>query len=107
MYLPATEKYAPEIVDEMKGMAAGAKVDFRDILFLNITYEISVPAVMGGCTSFAAAGQATVNGQVIAGQNFDFIKPWEDYLLLLKMKPAPGPRVSGRDRRRLPGAFRL
>jgi isopenicillin-N N-acyltransferase-like protein len=93
MYLAATEKYAPEIVDEMKGMAAGAKIDFQDILFLNITYEISVPSVMGGCTSFAAAGQATSRGQVIAGQNFDYIKPWEDYILLLKMKPAHGPRL--------------
>jgi isopenicillin-N N-acyltransferase like protein len=92
MYLPSIEKYAPEIIDEMKGIAEGARVDFRDILFINITYEISVPAVMGGCTSFAAAGEATANRQVIAGQNFDYIKPWEDNILLLKMKPARGPR---------------
>ena len=31
----------------MKGMAAGAKVAFEDILLLNITYEIFVPSVMG------------------------------------------------------------
>ncbi|MGD1118446.1 MAG: C45 family peptidase [Dehalococcoidales bacterium] len=92
LYLPPTEKYAPEIVAEMQGMAAGAKVDFRDILFLNITYEISVPAVMGGCTSFAASGEATAGGQVIAGQNFDFISPWEEYLILLKMKPVNAPK---------------
>ena len=58
MYLPAAEKYAPEIIEEMKGMAAGAKADFQDILFLNITYEISTPSVMG-CTSFAATGDAS------------------------------------------------
>lgn len=92
MYLPAAEKYAPEIVEEMKGMAAGAKVDFEDIFFLNITYEISVPDVMGGCTSFAASGDATADGEVIAGQNFDFIEPWEEFMVLLKMKPADGPR---------------
>ena len=39
MYLPAAEAYAPEIVDEMKGMAAGAQLDFQDIFFIfNIPY---------------------------------------------------------------------
>ena len=92
MYLPAAEKYAPEIIEEMKGMAAGAKVDLQDILFLNITYEISTPSVMG-CTAFAAAGEAVAGGGVIAGQNFDYIGPWEEFVLLLKMKPLAGPQI--------------
>jgi isopenicillin-N N-acyltransferase-like protein len=93
MYLPATEKYAPEIVEEMKGMAAGAKVDFSDIFFLNMTYEITIPSVMGGCTVFAAAGEATVDGEVITGQNFDYAKPWEEFMFLLRMKPTNRPRI--------------
>ncbi len=92
LYLTATEKYAPEVVEEIKGMAAGANVNFEDIFFLNITYEISVPSVMEGCTSYAAGGEATHNGKVIAGQNFDYIKPWDDFVLLLKMNPSQGPR---------------
>lgn len=91
MYLPAAEKYAPEIIEEMKGMAAGAKVDFQDIFFLNITYEISA-VLPGGCTAFAAAAPATADGEVIAGQNFDYLGDWEDYLVLLKMSPSQGPR---------------
>jgi isopenicillin-N N-acyltransferase-like protein len=93
MYLPYMEEYAPEIVEQLKGMAAGAKVDFRDILFLNITYEISVPTVMEGCTSFAASGDATADGKLITGQNLDHIEPWKDYMILLKMKPANGPGI--------------
>jgi isopenicillin-N N-acyltransferase-like protein len=93
LYLPAAEKYAPEIVEEMRGMAEGAKVSFEEIFFLNITYEISVPSVMGGCTTFAATGEATANGEVIAGQNFDFIHPWEQFMVLLKMEPSSGPRI--------------
>jgi isopenicillin-N N-acyltransferase-like protein len=92
LYLPFAEKYAPEIVDEMRGMAAGAKLDFQDIFFLNITYEISVPSVIG-CTSFAAAGKATGNGEVITGQNFDFLSMWEEIIVLLKMKPTHGPEI--------------
>jgi len=92
MYLPDAEKYAPEIVDEMRGMAAGAKLDFQDIFFLNITYEISVPSVMG-CTSFAAGGKATGNGEIITGQNFDYLSMWEEIIVLLKMKPTHGPKI--------------
>jgi isopenicillin-N N-acyltransferase-like protein len=92
LYLPFAEQYAPEIVEEMRGMAAGAILDFQDIFFLNITYEISVPSVMG-CTSFAAAGQATIDGEVITGQNFDFLSMWEDVIILLKMKPSFGPEI--------------
>ena len=93
MYLPYTEKYAPEIVEEMEGMADGANVNFQDILFLNITYEISVLSLMEGCTSFAASGEVTANGKLIAGQNLDHVEFWQDYMILLKMKPANGPSI--------------
>ena len=90
MYLPTAQEYAPEIVDEMKGLAAGVKLDFQDIFFLNITYEISGRPILG-CTAFAVAGGATSNGDAIAGQNFDYLNLWEGTLILLKMKPAIGP----------------
>jgi isopenicillin-N N-acyltransferase-like protein len=92
MYLPAAEAYAPEILDEMKGMAAGTHLDFQDIFFLNITYEISVPSVMG-CTSFAITGEATGNNETIAGQNFDYLSMWEDSMVLLKMRPTDSPDI--------------
>ncbi len=92
LYLPAAQAYAPEIVEEMRGMAAGANLDFNDVFFLNIGYELAVPSLMG-CTSFAAAGPATSQGGVIAGQNFDYINLWEGSLVLLKMKPAGGPAI--------------
>ena len=93
MYLPAVEKYAPEIVGEMKGIAAGANVELEDIQLLNIMYEIATPYIMGGCTAFAAAGEATANGEVIAGQNFDAVDRGEGSIIILKMKPAQGPRI--------------
>jgi isopenicillin-N N-acyltransferase-like protein len=92
LYLPLAQEYDSEILDEMKGIAAGTKLDFQDIFFLNITYEISVPSVME-CTSFAAAGNATTSGEVIAGQNFDYINLWEEDMVLLKMKPTRGPGI--------------
>ena len=90
LYLPFAEKYAPEIVEEMRGMAAGAELDFQDIFLMNITYEISATLTMG-CTSFAAVGNATSDGEVITGQNLDFLSTYEENIVLLKTKPNDGP----------------
>ena len=67
-------------------------MDFQDIFFLNITYEMSVPSVMG-CTSFALGSEATDNSETIAGQNFDYLSMWEDNMVLLKIRPAYGPDI--------------
>ena len=91
LYLPFAEKYAPEILEEMKGMAAGAGLDFRDIFLMNIMYEINASISMG-CTSYAASGKATGNGEVISGQNLDFLSSYQENIVLLKMKPDQGPR---------------
>jgi isopenicillin-N N-acyltransferase-like protein len=91
-YIPFIEEYAPDIANEMKGMAEGAKVDFKEIVFLNIWYELSLRGFMG-CTSFAASGEATSNGELIIGQNLDMTPVWEEMLVLLRMKPPKGPHV--------------
>lgn len=92
MYLPSAEAYAPEIVEEMKGMAAGAIIDFRDIFLNNIMYDISV-TLNAGCTSFAASGGTIDSGGVITGQNFDVPAMVEEIVVLLKMKPVQGPEI--------------
>jgi isopenicillin-N N-acyltransferase-like protein len=92
LYLPLAREYDPDILDEIKGIAAGIELDFQDIFLLNISYEISGLFLMG-CTSFAAAGSSTTGGEVIAGQNFDYINLWESDMVLLKMKPARGPVI--------------
>jgi isopenicillin-N N-acyltransferase like protein len=104
LYLPAAQEYAPELLEEMKGMADGAGLEFNDVFFLNITYEISVPSLMG-CTSFAMTGTATAQGETIAGQNFDFLNSWEDIMVLLKIKPERGPRILAIGPAGAPGLF--
>ena len=92
-YIPFIEEYSPEIASEMKGMAEGARVDLREIVFLNIWYELSLRGCMGGCTSFAASGEGTNDGELIIGQNLDMTPAWDEMLVLLKMKPSRGPKI--------------
>jgi isopenicillin-N N-acyltransferase-like protein len=95
-----TKDYAPDIHQELVGIAGGAKIPFERVLLLNCVAEIRrlkfgdtaiwkseqtnptehlVPpqATQPGCTCFAAQGRATVDGQVYIGQGYDIEPIWE------------------------------
>jgi isopenicillin-N N-acyltransferase-like protein len=95
LYLPPTEEYAPEIVSEMKGIADGANVGFNEIFLINCHYEmgemLDASLKPAGCTSFAASGEATKNGELIIGQNVDVFQSLKDVMVLLKRNPTKGP----------------
>jgi isopenicillin-N N-acyltransferase-like protein len=86
---PFIKQYAPDIYEEMRGIADGAEIDFDKILFINCFdegYGAIIPSkpatgmarpplldtLLGGCTSFAAFGKATRDGKVYIGQNYDY-----------------------------------
>jgi len=103
---PFIKQYAPDIYEEMRGIAEGAEINFDKVLFINCFdegYGSIIPpkpatgmtrppllgALLGGCTSFAAFGEATLDGKVYIGQNYDYsalnfepvvfrIKAWGD-----------------------------
>jgi isopenicillin-N N-acyltransferase like protein len=75
--IPVIEAYAPEVMEEMSGIAKGADVHLNDIVMLNARTELmSAPAItdtdIGECTSMTALGAATESGNVLMGQNWDW-----------------------------------
>jgi len=44
----------------------------------------------GGCTAFALTGQATSDGQPLAGQNQDLEPEYADVAIILRVKPGDG-----------------
>jgi isopenicillin-N N-acyltransferase like protein len=91
-YLPYIQGYSTDIMDELKGIAEGAKLDIRQIVFINAWSEVSMMGV-AGCTSFAATGEATENHELIMGQNYDAGASLEELLVVLRITPAKGPRI--------------
>lgn len=81
LYLQAVERGAPDYAAGMRGIAAGAGVSLAEIAALNVRYEIlyyqytqkAVEAVADGCTSFAVLPEASANGHLLLGQNWDWI----------------------------------
>ena len=50
---PNLKTLCPDLVDEMRGVADGAGVDFESILALNVRTEIAYGMMSDGCTAFA------------------------------------------------------
>ncbi|KAJ5666943.1 peptidase C45 acyl-coenzyme A:6-aminopenicillanic acid acyl-transferase [Penicillium macrosclerotiorum] len=83
-YLPFLAKYVPQLVEEMRGIADGAKVDFLSILALNTRSEISMGMMDDGCTSVAWQTQEFST----AGQNWDWEDPQKERLVLMHINPS-------------------
>lgn len=83
-FLPAMEEYAPDLVEEMKAITTGSGVNFEEILFLNVAMDLFMmkETQLGlGCTSFAATGPATLNGETLIGQNMDWIPTINEFVV--------------------------
>ncbi|MFE6888653.1 C45 family autoproteolytic acyltransferase/hydolase [Streptomyces sp. NPDC057694] len=122
-WLEPVRDYAPELVDEMRGIADGAGVGLLDVLALNARGEViydrsfksmataekpteepaegpsedlaeePVEEPAEGCTSFAAFGAASGDGHVWAGQNWDWRAGVADTVVMIRIVQPPKPTV--------------
>jgi isopenicillin-N N-acyltransferase like protein len=76
-HVPASRHYAPELVEEIEGIAEGSGLGFERTFALNCFDEIAchgpslITAGLHGCTTFAATGRATPDGRTYIGQGWD------------------------------------
>ena len=79
-FVPFIERFDADLVEEMRGVAEGAGLEFREIAALNARTELTFSCLpntlkessSGGCTSFGLLPEATESGHVIIGQNWDW-----------------------------------
>ncbi|WP_173915226.1 C45 family peptidase [Halobacillus sp. Marseille-Q1614] len=96
-HLPAIEQYDMDLLEEMRGVAEGAGVEFEDILALNARSEIALANYKGavfadGCTAMSVA--PPLNQDIIIGQNWDWKSSQKDSLLLLDIKQENKPDIT-------------
>ncbi|WP_405659623.1 C45 family autoproteolytic acyltransferase/hydolase [Streptomyces sp. RK9] len=106
-WLRPVEEYAPDLAEEMAGIAEGAGVGLLDVLALNargeVIYDRSFKDMAAprrteeeppdGCTSFAAYGEASGDGHVYAGQNWDWRAGVADTVVMLRIVQPPKPTL--------------
>ncbi|MEU6826238.1 C45 family peptidase [Streptomyces atriruber] len=107
-WLEPVRAHAPHYVDEMQGIADGAGATLLDVLALNARGEViydksfaemaapsqpSAEEPAEGCTSFAAYGEASGDGHVYAGQNWDWRAGVADTVVMLRVVQPPKPTL--------------
>lgn len=90
-FLPALERNEQDIVEEMRGIAAGAGVNFLDILALNVRSEIALTNYSDGCTSIAT--QDVVNGVIFVAQNWDWVSEASASTVLFDIRKDSEPHI--------------
>ena len=66
-------QYMPELLDEIRGVADGAEIDYDAIMTLTTTAPFD-PDEMPGCSIVAVVPERTVDGRTIIGRNFDMFE---------------------------------
>ena len=93
-FAPILEAHAPALLDEIRGIAAGAGCDLADLLLINARSELMIaPRHEGECTALAATAPATAAGQVLLGQNWDWFTAVAAEPVLLRIRRPAGPEI--------------
>ena len=103
-YEPTIAAFEPAYIEEMKGIAEGAGVDFAAVVLLNARTEVlkladrrrkGVPAEIDpdGCTGLAVMPQASKEGRVIHAQNWDWKAECAETAVVLRIRRDDGPDV--------------
>ncbi len=94
-FLPVIQSFDPAILEEMRGIAEGAGVEFEEILAINARTELMYPEQMerSECTALAALPEATERREMLLGQNWD----WKPHLVgstvLLEIEQEKRPNI--------------
>jgi isopenicillin-N N-acyltransferase-like protein len=100
-FLPRIDAFDPSYSEEMRGIAEGAEVGLESIALLNARTEIlklgqreaaaRKDAVEDGCTGAVLLPEATADGVLVHGQNWDWKAECAETAVVLKARPDNGP----------------
>lgn len=107
MFAARVESYSKDMLEEIKGIAAGSGHDLGEIVALNARTELLYSNnqaeqyketghqnISGeGCTGAIALPEATANGHVIHGQNWDWLNECAPFTIVLQIEQQAGPDV--------------
>jgi isopenicillin-N N-acyltransferase like protein len=94
-YADSIAAFDPDLLEEIRGIAAGSENDVAAILTLNARSEIALgPRMIDGCTAIAAFGAATASGRTILCQNWDWRGSQRDAFVALSIEQEEKPTIT-------------
>lgn len=91
-YLPVLNRYCPHLVNELNGVAQGARLSLTEILFLHVRTELSYYK-KSGCSAFAVSPERSHNGILLSGQNWDNPPYSKNFMIVLHLMPKNKPSI--------------
>lgn len=91
-FLPWFERFAPDQVEEIRGVADGADVPFEVALLTNVRAEV-FGLDRSGCTALALGRRATADRSMLIAQNQDQHPLMRDFVVVVRVIPDRGPRM--------------
>lgn len=96
--IPLADEYAPDLVEEMRGLAEGSGFTFEEIFALNTeVVMLETPGPRGAplgssgcCSTYAVSSEATADGGTYVGGNIDWYEPWLACSVLIRGEPTDG-----------------
>ena len=99
--VPTIEKFDPAYVEEMRGIAEGSGEPFAGVVLMNARTEMVVAArkqqvekhFPDGCTAALALPEASADGVLLHGQNWDWRAECADNAVVLRIRRDDGPDI--------------
>lgn len=99
-FLPRIEAFDPDYIAEMRGIAAGAHVEFEDIVLINARTEVlqlgkrrAESREPDGCTGVVVLPEAAADGALIHAQNWDWKSECAETGVVLRIRREEGPDI--------------
>jgi len=95
-FVEPIKAFDADLLEEMRGVAAGAGVEFEDILILNVRSEIlfmkgNAPAE--GCTAIGIVPELTKENRLLHAQTWDWIPAQEPAMIVLRITQMNKPKI--------------
>jgi len=94
-FVSVVEAADPDLIEEVRGVADGAGLEFDDIMTLNVRSEVlySLSTIGDACTSFAVTPEYSENAHTFLGQNWDWREDQMENLIILKIRQENKPNI--------------
>lgn len=96
-YEPFITRYAPHLLEEVRGLAEGARITWEEAMLLQTRPEVGnarlMAAAMQECTSVGVTPERSEDGHPIICQNVDMGEELRELGIVLHLQPESGPSI--------------
>jgi isopenicillin-N N-acyltransferase-like protein len=91
--IPPAERYLPDAMEELRGIAEAAGVTVEQVMLINVRNQLGAAAPPEGCTAVLVEPRASASGIGIVAQNWDNDPATDAFSVVLTRRPTGKPAL--------------